>query len=128
MDGVGIQRMYRGILPLRKYWSCDHGRDFGEYVSSTTTPRGASITRVGWSHSNYPCSHRALVVVLLSSGGCSDMSYSVPHPSGDGNLELLSGISGFCKPGEVRGTGCFRFAVFVFRKGCFLGSYCVYSA
>ena len=31
----------------------------------------------------------------------SNMSYSVPHPSGDGNLELLSGISGFCKPGEV---------------------------
>lgn len=31
-----------------------------------------------------------------------DMSYSVPHPSGDGQLELLSGISGFCKPGEVR--------------------------
>eukprot|EP00904_Undaria_pinnatifida_P014208 jgi/Undpi1/9918/HiC_scaffold_28.g12372.m1 len=31
----------------------------------------------------------------------SDMSYSVPHPSGDGNLELLSGISGFCKPGEM---------------------------
>eukprot|EP00752_Nemacystus_decipiens_P004290 g3919.t1 len=31
----------------------------------------------------------------------SNMSYSVPHPSGDGNLELLSGISGFCKPGEM---------------------------
>ncbi|CBN79954.1 pleiotropic drug resistance transporter [Ectocarpus siliculosus] len=31
----------------------------------------------------------------------SDVSYSVPHPSGDGNLELLSGISGFCKPGEM---------------------------
>ncbi|CAM9850438.1 unnamed protein product, partial [Ectocarpus sp. 8 AP-2014] len=30
-----------------------------------------------------------------------DVSYSVPHPSGDGNLELLSGISGFCKPGEM---------------------------
>ncbi|CAM9674100.1 unnamed protein product, partial [Scytosiphon promiscuus] len=31
----------------------------------------------------------------------SDVSYSVPHPSGDGNLELLSGISGFCEPGEM---------------------------
>ncbi|CAM9128278.1 unnamed protein product [Scytosiphon promiscuus] len=31
----------------------------------------------------------------------SDVSYSVPHPSGDGSLELLSGISGFCKPGEM---------------------------
>ncbi|CAM9519315.1 unnamed protein product, partial [Laminaria digitata] len=31
----------------------------------------------------------------------SDMSYSVPHPSGDGSLELLTGISGFCKPGEM---------------------------
>ncbi|CAB1108061.1 ABC [Ectocarpus sp. CCAP 1310/34] len=31
----------------------------------------------------------------------SEVSYSVPHPSGDGNLELLSGISGFCKPGEM---------------------------
>ncbi|CAM9737972.1 unnamed protein product [Ascophyllum nodosum] len=30
-----------------------------------------------------------------------DMSYSVPHPSGDGNLELLTGISGFCKPGQM---------------------------
>lgn len=29
------------------------------------------------------------------------MSYNVPHPSGDGELTLLSGISGFCKPGEV---------------------------
>ncbi|CAM9975163.1 unnamed protein product [Scytosiphon promiscuus] len=31
----------------------------------------------------------------------SDVSYSVPHPSGDGTLDLLSGISGFCKPGEM---------------------------
>ncbi|CAN0245027.1 unnamed protein product, partial [Scytosiphon promiscuus] len=30
-----------------------------------------------------------------------EVSYSVPHPSGDGQLELLSKISGFCKPGEV---------------------------
>lgn len=31
----------------------------------------------------------------------SNMSYSVPHPSGDGQLELLTNISGFCKPGQV---------------------------
>lgn len=31
-----------------------------------------------------------------------DVSYSVPHPSGDGDLTLLTDISGFCKPGEVR--------------------------
>ena len=32
---------------------------------------------------------------------CRDVSYSVKHPSGDGQLELLSKISGFCKPGEA---------------------------
>ncbi|CBJ30625.1 conserved unknown protein [Ectocarpus siliculosus] len=29
------------------------------------------------------------------------MSYSVPHPSGEGELTLLDEISGFCKPGEM---------------------------
>ncbi|CAM9164398.1 unnamed protein product [Ectocarpus sp. 13 AM-2016] len=30
-----------------------------------------------------------------------DMSYSVPHPSGEGELTLLNEISGFCKPHEM---------------------------
>ncbi|CAN0257954.1 unnamed protein product, partial [Scytosiphon promiscuus] len=30
-----------------------------------------------------------------------DMSYGVPHPSGEGELTLLNKISGFCKPGEM---------------------------
>jgi ATP-binding cassette, subfamily G (WHITE), member 2, SNQ2 len=28
-------------------------------------------------------------------------NYSVPHPSGDGQLELLKDINGFAKPGTM---------------------------
>lgn len=53
------------------------------------------------SYNQHIYSRSRLVGRSRAVAASSDMSYSVPHPSGDGNLELLSGISGFCKPGEV---------------------------
>lgn len=73
---------------------------------------GKDCSRV-WLVPNFPAErsrphlikHWFPLLPCCAFAGCiaifSDISYSVPHPSGDGNLELLSGISGFCKPGEV---------------------------
>ncbi|CAM9753538.1 unnamed protein product [Chrysoparadoxa australica] len=63
------------------------------------------------SPSALPCPALPLTHIIVHSflgGRCipvnftfSDIHYSVPHPSGDGKLELLNGLSGYCLPGTM---------------------------